>query len=176
MPRLKRKRIERTIDLVGFAPMHRLLQTGTCYVHDWPARCEPSDGQQREVWSVLRDEVLAEWIAENSGTRPYGWWCFDAPERRRRIDGKRHPFDNPAREADIDRVARKPNAQPGYREQMHQLYFGKPQMLCIRDDFDAEYETEGAYLERLGLLLDGERELIATLGMQSADCNGELPA
>ena len=33
----------------------------------------------REDWAGVRDELMAEWIAERPGTRPHGWWLFEAP-------------------------------------------------------------------------------------------------
>lgn len=93
----------------------------------------------RAAWSEVGGEILAEWIAENPGTRPAGWWSFSAPERRRRINGA-HPLDNPARPA-------------GFNE----LRFGKPRCLCCLDDFEATFESETDFLRRLNLL-DAEEE------------------
>lgn len=31
-------------------------------------------------WRDLRDELLAEWTVAHPGTRPFGWWRYDAPE------------------------------------------------------------------------------------------------
>jgi hypothetical protein len=36
----------------------------------------------REVWREVADDLLDQWIAERPGTRPYGWWLFDAPRWR----------------------------------------------------------------------------------------------
>jgi hypothetical protein len=33
-------------------------------------------------WLAVRDELLATWIADRPGTRPHGWWFFDAPRWR----------------------------------------------------------------------------------------------
>jgi hypothetical protein len=33
----------------------------------------------RQLWLELRAEILTDWIAETPGTRPEGWWEFDAP-------------------------------------------------------------------------------------------------
>lgn len=33
----------------------------------------------RAAWDSARDEVLAEWIRDHPGTRPWAWWRFDAP-------------------------------------------------------------------------------------------------
>jgi hypothetical protein len=38
----------------------------------------------RRLWSLYRDEVLAEHVREHPGTRPAPWWKFDAPEPRPR--------------------------------------------------------------------------------------------
>ncbi|HWL93850.1 MAG TPA: hypothetical protein VNT79_09970, partial [Phycisphaerae bacterium] len=51
---------------------------------------------KREAWECLRDELLPKWIEENPGSRPWAWWAFDAPERRR-CTNQIHPFDDPKR-------------------------------------------------------------------------------
>ena len=33
----------------------------------------------REEWRACREALLEAWIAEAPGTRPHGWWLFDAP-------------------------------------------------------------------------------------------------
>jgi hypothetical protein len=38
-----------------------------------------SDGQKREAWDALRDEILEAWVQEYPGTRPSHWWRYDAP-------------------------------------------------------------------------------------------------
>jgi len=40
----------------------------------------------REMWAEIKDAELARWIKERPGTRPYGWWEFDAPERVSCVD------------------------------------------------------------------------------------------
>jgi hypothetical protein len=39
------------------------------------------------AWQELRGELLAAWIPEHPGRRPWGWWRFDAPEPMRRLLG-----------------------------------------------------------------------------------------
>lgn len=39
----------------------------------------------RALWSVWREELLASWITDTPGTRPYAWWLIDAP--RAYVDG-----------------------------------------------------------------------------------------
>jgi hypothetical protein len=42
----------------------------------WVSGTHPS---HQEWWWSCRDSLLPEWIAARPGTRPDGWWCFDAP-------------------------------------------------------------------------------------------------
>jgi len=105
----------------------------------------------REAWEVLRDELLPIWTEEHPGSRPWSWWAFDATERRRRIDGKPHPFDNSDRITEVERIADLPDTSPDFRDQMKRLVCGKPNALLVADDFVAEYESEQDYLARLGL-------------------------
>lgn len=94
----------------------------------------------REAWGVLRAELMAEFITEKPCRRPAAWWWFEAPELRRRLDGGLHPCEDPDRE------------MPVYR--------GGPGFYSTEDDFRAEYESEAAYLLRLGQLLPAERDYL----------------
>ena len=110
--------------------------------------------RMRTAWQALRDELLADWIAEHPGTRPAAWWLFDSPEPRRRLNGQ-HPFDNLDRQARIDELAAK---YPGENMTIHhELFFGCPCTRLIPDDYEAVYESEQMFLERLGLLVESEQ-------------------
>jgi hypothetical protein len=120
----------------------------------------------RQAWEIIRDEILQDWIRmeprygsgrPGPGTRPWAWWEFDAPELIQRIDGKPHPFDNPERIEHVEKISQK---YPRFAEHAYKTFFGRPGCLCIRDDFEAEFETPAAYLSRLGLWLPGEHELL----------------
>ena len=42
----------------------------------------------RALWHAVKDEILAAWIKNYPGSRPHGWWQYDAPEpERRRLGG-----------------------------------------------------------------------------------------
>lgn len=184
MPRVKRRTKRRR---TGYTDAHiRQLLTG----HEWFGDAFGRDDRgtldvdaMREAWEALRGELLPKWIAEHPGTRPYAWWVFDAPERRRRIgtmrplypvkeidhmtpephcelveDGKPHPFDNPERNAKVDEWRR---TYPDVANRAaYKLYFGKPSCLMTADDFEAAYESEAEYLDRLELLTDDERAVL----------------
>ncbi len=108
---------------------------GDGYGHD--AESDPTAMKQmREDWETHREEMLAKWIAEHPGSRPFCWWMFDAPTRRETIDGSVHPFDRPERKS------------------LCELFFGVPRIVvgegCVR------YESQRHYLTRLGLLTSDE--------------------
>ena len=106
--------------------------------HDWPMlRGEPMDDDElAEAWGVLGDELLAAFIAEQPGCRPWAWWRWQAPEPRLQINDGPEPL-------------------PG-----HGLWFGKPRGYTGQPPEDM-FEPEAEYLERLGLLTAGEREALA---------------
>ncbi|MEW5772478.1 MAG: hypothetical protein AB1916_03040 [Thermodesulfobacteriota bacterium] len=35
-----------------------------------------------EMWAAMREEIMASWVRERPGTRPWAWWTFTAPEDR----------------------------------------------------------------------------------------------
>lgn len=113
------------------------------------------ESAMRNAWNANRAELLADWITEHPRSRPYAWWRFDAPERRRRIDGKPHPFDDPRRKAIVERFTAEYGPECWASGAANELYFGTPRIII--GDGCAEYESEAAYLDRLGLLTDGER-------------------
>ena len=87
----------------------------------------------KEAWEQLREPIMEVWKVEFAGTRPWVWWELDSPERRLRIDGNPHPFDQLERKD-------------------FRLSCGKPRMMIGKDDLMAEYEGELEYLLRLGLI------------------------
>lgn len=124
----------------------------------------------KKLWPRVRDDFLQSWVAEHPGERPWAWWAWDAPERRRRIgtrkgdkvvkDKKPHPFDSLARRKLIEAEVKSGEAHPDSLTDAYRLRFGVPTVYWVEDDWDAVYEDECDYLRRLGLLLRGEAELI----------------
>src|SRR5215831_10981264 len=54
----------------------------------WAALVSGCEEDLRREWDAVRDEILRDWITAHPGTRPRGWWLFDAPEPlRRRLGG-----------------------------------------------------------------------------------------
>jgi hypothetical protein len=124
------------------------------------------------AWDVLRPHLLREWIDApprpgghgGPGTRPWGFWEFDAKEMRRCTSGV-HPFDDPGRQAAVEERALQ---WPSFKVDAYKLYYGAPGCFFYRPlDFEAKYEHEYAYIDRLDLWLPGELE--AGLPLLAAD-------
>lgn len=113
--------------------------------------------QMRQDWEANRDELLAEWVATNPGTRPLAWWEFDAPAgtRRETIDGSPHPFDRPERES-LRQKWHSEHPHMNYDTGFLRLYRGTPAITVEH----VRYESEIDYLQRLELLLPGELERV----------------
>ncbi len=45
------------------------------------------DTEQERDWKRNREKVLSDWINERPGSRPHGFWAFDAPEPRLQVGG-----------------------------------------------------------------------------------------
>ena len=102
------------------------------------------------LWQEHGPAILTSWIEAKPGTRPSCWWKFDAPENRRRLGGTGDPLH--------DVSAYVPD---------HHL--GIPTDWVLPDGLDADrgapvdpadppiFESQAAFLDRHGLLADGER-------------------
>jgi len=97
----------------------------------------------RKAIADVGDELLAEWIASRPGTRPWFWWRYSSPERRRCISGEHY----------YDRLGASHVYPRGYS-------FGIPAFIFSRADADCTYESERDYLDRHGLLTPAEVEVI----------------
>jgi len=160
MPRVNRKRKKKTS---GYTTWHvKQLEHG----HDWGNGFGGDVEAIREGWKIFHEQILQDWIrgepdyrreGPGPGSRPWAWWEFDAPERRQRTDGKTHPFDNPERKLHVQECGGPDD------DLLYKLYHGKPECLCIHDDFFADYESEFDYLQRLDLLLPGELEMVKAI-------------
>ena len=110
---------------------------------------------QRELWELLRDDILREHIAREPGTRPEAWWRHDAPELRPVVGLERRILGD---ETDRLPAGENPNLPEWAKGK---TYFGRP---SIADGFC--YETQDEYLKRLNLLTPFE--LAAPKGVTDA--------
>jgi hypothetical protein len=91
-------------------------------------------------WSEIRDALLPDWIKNHPCTRPFAWWTDDAPEPRRRVGGTGRRLRNAILEWGIP----------------HDEWFKD-----VDPDNPPIYESQAAYLQRLGLLTEGEIKWLA---------------
>jgi hypothetical protein len=135
MPTNRTRRAQpRRVDETSERTRAHLLEGHDLVILDPDARALDDD-ELAEAWGHLRDELMSEHVAAHPGTRPYGWWAFDAPEPRRQLTAGPEPLPERG------------------------MYFGKPR--CYRGvPPEGMYESETTYLARLGLLTEQERETL----------------
>ena len=165
MPRIKKKAHRRRSE---WTDQHRgQLITGFDHLGDAFGREDHGTldmDRVRDAWADLGDELLAEHVREHPGTRPWAWWQIDAPEVMRRTGtmrfkrgiGPRSPkrFDSASREFVSEADFPRDNRLAYWKRR---LPTADAAALEGFDDAYAVYESEHAYLERLGLLTAGER-------------------
>lgn len=100
-----------------------------------------------QAWNVLREELMADWMTFQTipntwkergepGKRPWAWWAYDSPGRRRLLEGTER-LDSP-------HVV---------------ISFGRPSNWW---QLEATYEDEAEFLRRHGLLTAAEEYILAT--------------
>jgi hypothetical protein len=100
----------------------------------------PADREsQRKLWQENKDAILRVWIQVLPGCRPFGFWAFDAPERRECISDV-HLYD-----------------LRDFPEPLKKFVFGIPTIYDRRGR--QEFESEYGYLSRLELLTESELDL-----------------
>jgi len=127
----------------------------------WDVFAFSGDGAAiRAAWEDLREELLADWLWQRPGTRPWPWWDFDAPEPLRlRVGGKGDlipAYDNP-RNLNLG-IPRKDDFIKGYLSSYTAKY-GRQFDLYDPADPPA-FESEASYLRRFGLLSPGEEKRV----------------
>src|SRR3954453_15475995 len=122
----------------------------------WSALLWGEEETHRREWAACRDEIMSDWSREHPGSRPRGWWRCEAPEPRRRLGGVgTAASDNlhlgiPEYWMDDDRV------------------LSWVRGVALNPENPPIFESEAAYLERLGLLASGEREQLGPSDFERA--------
>ena len=124
--------------------------TGT----DWIYHSALDPDPVKLEWSISRKKILKSWIDAHPGTRPYAWWCFDAPETRQRVGGTGTPKHEVLKYAatcvfGIPRYWITPQDTGILGRAVHK---GKP----VDKNDPPLFESQATYLERHGLLSDKE--------------------
>ena len=59
------------------------LERGYSFFAGEGFRRNPDPELIKSAWADLGSDIMARWIVEHPGTRPWAWWQFDAPEPRK---------------------------------------------------------------------------------------------
>jgi len=84
-------------------PVVRAMLEHTRVPDDVPGRSARffiSEERLAAAWREHGAGILAEWIRTHPGTRPHGWWLFDAPEPRPWV------LNTAGRESELDYLRR----------------------------------------------------------------------
>lgn len=100
-------------------------------------------------WQEHGAALIAAWVPKHPGTRPWGWWAFDAMEHRRCVVGTELLMPTHAA-TDWQFVWRAAHGVPAFQQRRPPGYVGFPAV-----------ESQARYLDRLGLLGVGERADLA---------------
>lgn len=134
--------------LLEHGEMHwpALAGGGVAYGMSHPSlqgRCHRYDAFS-ERWRAVRKELLAMWISEQPGTRPFAWWLIDAPRAGAGPQPRQHVGGS-------GRIA-----TVGVYPETIVARAGAPCFEFVDPDDPPRIESEAAYLRRLSLLLPEE--------------------
>jgi hypothetical protein len=117
----------------------------------------PTGKTTSELWQQFGADVLAWWIKENPGTRPWCWWKFAAPEPRRRVGGvgvtDREACGQGVYIADYGL----PDSE-GWMMEKRFLPQSESGLPVFDPDDPPQFESQAAYLKRLALFEPGEEK------------------
>jgi hypothetical protein len=101
----------------------------------------------RILWDEHGEEITARWTEDHPGTRPTCWWRYSAPGLRRRVGGAGTPAHECLAYA------------PSYPKGIPDIWFHPEQGVDPLDP--PKYESEAAFLKRLGLMSPAERKWLS---------------
>jgi hypothetical protein len=101
-----------------------------------------------ELWAQRRDEVLAYWVEAHAGSRPSGWWRWEAPGPRQQVGGIGRPWGFEQLTRGVPMIW---NYGP-WRD----MWASPPPPIDPKNP--PTFESEATFLDRHGLLLPGERD------------------
>ena len=138
---------------------------------------EPERGKD---WQAVKDDIIATWIAEHPGTRPFAWWQYDSPGPRSRVGG----IGTPAHEVLAYVPAFNRGIPTKWVSRFDVEYYNGRAKDIHGNRIGAEYteghfpydaidpadpprfESEASYLRRLGLFLPGEEKRLTDADFQ----------
>jgi len=98
--------------------------------------------KQQQLWNENRNFFMASWLKDQACKRPFAWWFFEASEKRRMVSGI--------------------GVQAHERCNYKQAYIiGAPKYWTKIDENNPPmFESQAAFLQRLGSLNDGEAKFL----------------
>jgi hypothetical protein len=137
----------------------------------WEIEIKP--GRLRSIYDAVSERLIADWIKRYPGTRPSGWWEWTATEPRQRIGGTgslMSDFLAYAPEFHFGMATRWAcealiqKGWPNVSVNSMPAHWAPIEALSSAIPFDPAdpplFESEATYLQRLNLLLPGERKLL----------------
>ena len=120
------------------------------------------------VWCQVKEKIVGDWIAARPGTRPAWWWHFDAPEPRKRLGGVGKPAS--------DCLAYVPHLTYGIpstwmTRSLVEHMSGDYSDSLVDPSNPPSFESQTAYLKRLGLLAPGEAKRVHADAFEPEELN-----
>ena len=121
-----------------------------------------SDEHVDGLWKRHSGAVVEDWIADRPGSRPPRWWEREAPEQRQRMGGTGQPLHELGVAEPLRLVCGLPDAwATATWWAARRLAYRLPKPPGLVDPADLPiFESEAAYLDRLGLFRPGERRSV----------------
>src|SRR5262249_30919279 len=95
----------------------------------------------KQLWAENGQDIVKWWAGERPGTRPWCWWKYEAPEPRKRVGGVG--------------TARDDEYLPDFKLPAANAF------VAVDPDDPPIFQSQAAYLERLGFFLPGEEKRLA---------------
>lgn len=107
-----------------------------------------------ELWESYRDDFLPDFIRANPCKRPLPWWHWEAPEQRARLGGQGRPHHEVLAYVESFKYGI-PDSWVTRAELW--AFSSLKESDAIDPDDPPTFESEAVYLERHGLLTEGEK-------------------
>jgi hypothetical protein len=111
------------------------------------------DWRQEKLWSEVKDHVVSQWKAAKPCTRPWAWYKFDAPRQNDEFFGHYYHGTLPEQRLKVGGSGHvcEYNFVPAYN-------FGVFKYWHYNENDPPLFESQAAYLHRLGLLSETEEK------------------
>jgi hypothetical protein len=130
---------------------------------------EPPEKSTSDLWSEFGDDVLAWWIKDRPGTRPWCWWKLSAPEPRLRVGGvgvTKFSWNEDYEQYLPDFKLPRPSCFLTLDEKRYHPFADNPLAVPVDPNDLPQFESQAAYLRRLKLFLAGEEKRLKPVAFE----------